>query len=405
MVSGKRILLIISGGIAAYKCLELIRRLRERNIQLRCVLTSGGAQFVTPLSVAALSEDKVYSDLFSLTDESEMGHIQLSRDADLLVVVPASADIIARMAAGIADDLATTVLLATDKPVLIAPAMNVRMWEHAATQANIHTLEARGIIRVGPESGDMACGEFGLGRMAEVPDIIAAIERHLGSGAAVLGGPLAGRSALVTSGPTREPIDPVRFIANRSSGKQGHAIATALSRLGAQTTLVSGPTVLADPTAVTVIHVETAREMSAACQTALPVDVAVCAAAVADWRVSDTAANKLKKNGGVAKLDLTENPDILQSLAQSGNKRPELLIGFAAETEDLVARATEKRLNKGCDWIIANDVSAEAGTFDGDDNMVHWIDGKDVEAWPKMSKDDVAMRLATRIAEHFAGAS
>ena len=405
MVSGKRILLIISGGIAAYKCLELIRRLRERNIQLRCVLTSGGAQFVTPLSVAALSEDKVYSDLFSLTDESEMGHIQLSRDADLLVVAPASADIIARMAAGIADDLATTVLLATDKPVLIAPAMNVRMWENAATQANIHRLEARGIVRVGPESGDMACGEFGLGRMAEVPDIIAAIERHLGSEAGIAGGPLAGRSALVTSGPTREPIDPVRFIANRSSGKQGHAIATALSRLGAQTTLVSGPTTVADPTAVTVIHVETAREMLAACETALPVDVAVCAAAVADWRVSDTAANKLKKNGGVAKLDLTENPDILQTLAQSGNKRPELLVGFAAETEDLVARATEKRLNKGCDWIIANDVSAEAGTFDGDDNTVHWIDGKDVEAWPRMSKDDVAMRLATRIAEHFAGAS
>ena len=405
MVSGKRILLIISGGIAAYKCLELIRRLRERNIQLRCVLTSGGAQFVTPLSVAALSEGKVYSDLFSLTDESEMGHIQLSRDADLLVVAPASADIIARMAAGIADDLATTVLLATDKPVLIAPAMNVRMWEHAATQGNIHTLEARGINRVGPESGDMACGEFGPGRMAEVPEIIAAIERHLGSEAGVAGGPLAGRSALITSGPTREPIDPVRFIANRSSGKQGHAIATALSRLGAQTTLVSGPTTLADPTAVTVIHVETAREMLAACETALPVDVAVCAAAVADWRVSDTTANKLKKNGGVAKLDLTENPDILQTLAQAGNKRPELLIGFAAETEDLVARATEKRLNKGCDWIIANDVSAEAGTFDGDDNMVHWIDGENVEDWPRTSKDDVAMRLAERIAGHFAGIS
>lgn len=405
MVSGKRILLIISGGIAAYKCLELIRRLRERNIQLRCVLTSGGAQFVTPLSVAALSEGKVYSDLFSLTDESEMGHIQLSRDADLLVVAPASADIIARMAAGIADDLATTVLLATDKPVLIAPAMNVRMWEHAATQGNIHTLEARGINRVGPESGDMACGEFGPGRMAEVPEIIAAIERHLGSEAGVAGGPLAGRSALITSGPTREPIDPVRFVANRSSGKQGHAIATALSRLGAQTTLVSGPTTLADPTAVTVIHVETAREMLAACETALPVDVAVCAAAVADWRVSDTAANKLKKNGGVAKLDLTENPDILQTLAQAGNKRPELLIGFAAETEDLVARATEKRLNKGCDWIIANDVSADAGTFDGDDNTVHWIDGENVEDWPRMSKDDVAMRLAERIAGHFAGIS
>jgi len=405
VVSGKRILLIISGGIAAYKCLELIRRLRERDVQLCCVLTSGGAQFVTPLSVSALSEGKVYSDLFSLTDESEMGHVQLSREADLLVVAPASADIIARMAAGIADDLATTVLLATDKPALIAPAMNVRMWEHAATQANISTLKARGIFHVGPESGDMACGEFGFGRMAEVPGIIAAIEHHLNSGTAAVGGPLAGRSALITSGPTREPIDPVRFIANRSSGKQGHAIAAALSRLGAQTTLVSGPTTLADPTDLTVIHVETAREMLAACETALPVDIAVCAAAVADWRVSDTAAKKLKKNGGVAKLDLIENPDILHTLAQSGNKRPELLIGFAAETEELVTRAMEKRLNKGCDWIIANDVSAEMGTFEGDDNTVQWIDGKEVEAWPKMSKDDVAMRLAARIAEHFAGAS
>jgi phosphopantothenoylcysteine decarboxylase/phosphopantothenate--cysteine ligase len=251
----------------------------------------------------------------------------------------------------------------------------------------------------------MACGEFGFGRMAEVPGIIAAIEHHLNSGTAAVGGPLAGRSALITSGPTREPIDPVRFIANRSSGKQGHAIAAALSRLGAQTTLVSGPTTLADPTDLTVIHVETAREMLAACETALPVDIAVCAAAVADWRVSDTAAKKLKKNGGVAKLDLIENPDILHTLAQSGNKRPELLIGFAAETEELVTRAMEKRLNKGCDWIIANDVSAEMGTFEGDDNTVHWIDGKEVEAWPKMSKDDVAMRLAARIAEHFAGAS
>ena len=405
MDSGKRILLIISGGVAAYKCLELIRRLRERNFQLRCVLTGGGAQFVTPLSIAALSEGKVYSDVFSLTDESEMGHIQLSRDADLLVVTPASADIVARMAAGIADDLATTVLLATDKPVLIAPAMNVRMWEHAATQANIHTLEARGIIRVGPESGDMACGEFGVGRMAEVSEIIAAIEGCLGNKADVVAGPLVGRNALVTSGPTREPIDPVRYIANRSSGKQGHAIATALAHLGAQTTLVSGPTVLADPTAVNVVHVETAREMLAACEAVLPVDIAVCAAAVADWRVSNTAGTKLKKNGVVAKLNLVENPDILQTLSQSGNKKPELLIGFAAETENLVARATEKRLNKGCDWIVANNVSAEVGTFDGDDNKVYWIDGKVVEAWPKMSKDDVAMRLVTRIAGHFSGAS
>ena len=405
MTGDKRILLIISGGIAAYKCLDLIRRLGERGVRVRCVLTAGGAQFVTPLSLAALSEDTVYRDLFSLTEESQMGHILLSRDADLLVVAPASADILARMAAGIADDLAATVLLATDKPVLVAPAMNVQMWEHPATQANMTTLEARGVQRIGPEIGDMACGEHGPGRMAEVPEIIAAIERHFDGEGGVVRGPLAGRSALVTSGPTREPIDPVRFIANRSSGKQGHAIAAALSRLGAQTTLVSGPTTLVDPAAVNVIHVETAGEMLEACKGSLPVDVAVCAAAVADWRVADLAANKLKKNGSSATLALTENPDILQTLAQAGNMKPELLIGFAAETEDLVARARDKRSKKGCDWIIANDVSAEAGTFDGDYNMVHWIDGERVEDWPRMTKDDVAMRLATRVAEHFSSAS
>ncbi len=405
MASDKHILLIISGGIAAYKCLELIRRLGERGVLVRCVLTAGGAQFVTPLSLAALSEDTVYSDLFSLTEESQMGHIQLSRDADLLVVAPASADILARMAAGMADDLATTVLLATDKPVLVVPAMNVRMWEHPATQENIETLEARGVERIGPDVGDMACGEHGPGRMAEVPAIVAAIERHLDGDASAARGPLAGRSALVTSGPTREPIDPVRYIANRSSGKQGHAIAAALSRLGAQTTLVSGPTTLIDPAAVKVVHVETAGEMLEACEASLPVDIAVCAAAVADWRVAETATNKLKKNGGPATLALTENPDILQMLAQAGNMRPELLVGFAAETEDLVARAREKRSKKGCDWMLANDVSTAADTFDGDNNMVHWIDGEHVEDWPRMTKDEVAMRLATRVAEHFSSAS
>jgi len=401
----KRVLLIISGGIAAYKCLELIRRLGERGVRVRCVLTAGGAQFVTPLSLAALSEDTVYSDLFSLTDESQMGHIQLSRDADLLVVAPASADILARMAAGIADDLATTVLLATDKPVLVAPAMNTRMWEHLATQTNVEILAARGIERIGPESGDMACGEYGAGRMAKVAEIVAAIEQRLAADVSAARGPLSGRSALVTSGPTREPIDPVRFIANRSSGKQGHAIAAALSRLGARTTLVSGPTTLVDPAAVNVVHVETACEMLEACNGSLPVDVAICAAAVADWRVADTAANKLKKNGSSATLALTENPDILRTLAQAGNMKPELLIGFAAETEDLIARANQKRSEKGCDWIIANDVSAESDTFDNDYNMVHWIDREQVEDWPRMTKKEVAMRLATRVAEHFASAS
>ena len=405
MVGDKRILLIISGGIAAYKCLELIRRLDERGVRVRCVLTAGGAQFVTPLSLAALSEDTVYSDLFSLTDESQMGHIQLSRDADLLVVAPASADILARMAAGIADDLATTVLLATDKPVLVAPAMNVRMWEHLATQANMEILAARGIERIGPEVGDMACGEYGPGRMAEVAEIVAAIEFRIAVDASAARGPLSGRSALVTSGPTREPIDPVRYIANRSSGKQGHAIAAALSRLGAQTTLVSGPTTLVDPAAVNVVHVQTASEMLEACNASLPVDVAICAAAVADWRSADTAANKLKKNGSSATLALTENPDILRTLAQAGNMKPELLIGFAAETEDLIARAKQKRSKKGCDWIIANDVSAEANTFDSDYNKVHWIDGEQVEDWPRMTKEEVAMRLATRVAEHFSSAS
>jgi len=400
-LAGKRVLLVISGGIAAYKTLELIRRLRERGAGVRCILTKAGAQFVTPLSLAALSEDKVYSDLFSLTDESEMGHIRLSREAELVVVAPASADILAKMTHGRADDLASTALLATDKPVLVAPAMNVRMWEHAATQANLATLAARGVMTVGPNEGDMACGEYGLGRMAEPDEILRAIERYFAADA-----PLVGRRALVTSGPTFEALDPVRYIANRSSGRQGHAIAAALSRLGSHTTLVSGPTGLADPAGVTTVKVESAREMLAACEAALPSDVAVCAAAVSDWRAKRTSAQKLKKNGKSAPaLELTENPDILASLAKPGNKRPRLVIGFAAETENVVAHAQAKLAKKGCDWILANDVSAGTGTFGGELNTIHLIDAKGVESWPRMSKSDVAARLAARIAAALAEGS
>lgn len=395
MLHGKRILLIVSGGIAAYKSLELVRRLRERGAAVRCVLTRGGSQFVTPLSLAALSEDKVYTELFSLTDEAEMGHIRLSRDADLLIVAPATADILAKMAHGQADDLASTVLLATDKDVMVAPAMNVRMWEHAATQANLENLRARGVHVVGPEEGDMACGEYGLGRLSEPDDIAAAVSDFFQSSA-----PLSGRRALVTSGPTHEPIDPVRYIANRSSGRQGHAIATALASRGAATTLVSGPTNLPDPPGVTVVHVESARDMLAACEAALPADVAVCAAAVADWRVTKTADEKLKKNGGgPPSLEMTENPDILASLAAASNTRPGLVIGFAAETEQVVEHAHAKRERKGCDWILANDVSPETGTFGGADNTIHLVSADGVEDWPRMFKADVANRLADRIAE------
>ncbi|MBT3398861.1 MAG: bifunctional phosphopantothenoylcysteine decarboxylase/phosphopantothenate--cysteine ligase CoaBC [Rhodospirillaceae bacterium] len=394
MLHGKRILLIVSGGIAAYKSLELVRRLRERGAAVRCVLTRGGSQFVTPLSLAALSEDKVYTELFSLTDEAEMGHIQLSRDADLLVVAPATADILAKMTHGQADDLASTVLLATDKDVMVAPAMNVRMWEHAATQANLETLRQRGVHVVGPEEGDMACGEYGLGRLSEPDDIAAAVSDFFQSSA-----PLSGRRALVTSGPTHEPIDPVRYIANRSSGRQGHAIAAALASRGATTTLVSGPTNLPDPPGVTVVRVESARDMLAACEAALPADVAVCAAAVADWRVAREANEKLKKNGaGPPSLEMAENPDILATLAAATNTRPRLVIGFAAETEQVVEHARTKRDRKGCDWILANDVSPETGTFGGEDNTIHLVSADGDEDWPRMSKADVANRLADRIA-------
>jgi len=395
MLHGKRILLIVSGGIAAYKSLELVRRLRERGASVRCVLTRGGAQFVTPLSLSALSEDKVYTDLFSLTDEAEMGHIQLSRDADLLLVVPASADILAKMAHGQADDLATTALLATDKDVMVAPAMNVRMWTHAATQANLATLRERGVHFVGPTEGDMACGEFGPGRMAEPNDIADAVSDFFEDSA-----PLSGRRALVTSGPTHEAIDPVRYIANRSSGKQGHAIAAALARRGAHTTLVAGPTNQPDPAGVNMIRVESAREMLAACEKALPADVAVCAAAVADWRVTTEATEKMKKSGtGVPTLEMTENPDILATLSAAANTRPALVIGFAAETENVVEYAQAKRSKKGCDWILANDVSPGTDTFGSTDNTIHLVSADGIEDWPRMSKTDVAERLADRITE------
>ena len=397
MFSGKRILLIVSGGIAAYKSLELIRRLRDGGATVRCILTRAGAQFVTPLSLAVLSGDKVYDDLFSLTDEAEMGHIELSRDADLLVVAPASADLLAKMATGQADDLATTALLATDKPILVAPAMNVRMWEHPATQTNMALLGERGVLSVGPTEGDMACGEYGFGRLAEPEDILAAIDAFFRAGDR-----LKGKRALVTSGPTHEAIDPVRYIANRSSGRQGHAIAEALSRLGAETTLVSGPTNLADPAGVRVVRVESAEEMLAACRAALPVDVAVCAAAVADWKVATANLQKLKKDGDLPHLELAQNPDILANLSASGQERPTLVVGFAAETEKVIEHATAKRAKKSCDWILANDVAPATGTFGGATNRIHLIDDRGVETWPVMTKTAVAAELAARIAAHLA---
>lgn len=399
MLHGKRILLIVAGGIAAFKSLELIRRLRERGAAVRCVLTGAGAKFVTPLSLQALSEDRVYTDMFSLTDESEMGHIQLSRDADLLVVAPATANILARMAGGLADDLAATVLLATDKPVLAAPAMNVRMWTHAATVANVETLKKRGVTFIGPNDGAMACNEHGPGRMSEPEEIVAAIEQMLATNQ-----PLAGKRALVTSGPTREAIDPVRYISNHSSGKQGHAIAAALARLGAEVTLVSGPVAVADPPGVRTVHVESADQMLAACLAAGAIDVAVCAAAVADWKVARPAGAKIKKKAGAPPppFELSPNPDILATLSKPGPRRPALVVGFAAETENLVANAIDKRGRKGCDWIVANDVSPAVGTFGGERNTVHLISAKGVEDWPTLAKDEVAGRLAARIALHLA---
>ena len=396
MLNGKRVLLIVAGGIAAFKCHDLIRKLRGQGAQVRCVLTDAGAKFVTPLSLQALSEDKVYTDMFSLTDESEMGHIQLSRDADLLVVAPATANILARMAAGMADDLAATVLLATDKPVLVAPAMNVRMWSHAATVANVETLKKRGIIFVGPNDGAMACNEYGPGRMSEPAEIVTAIESMLTTGSA-----LKGKRALVTSGPTREAIDPVRYISNYSSGKQGHAIASALARLGAEVTLVSGPVNVADPVGVKVVKIDSADQMLEACLAAGKLDVAIFAAAVADWKSAKSADAKIKKKPGAPPpaLELTPNPDILATVSKPGPQRPTLVVGFAAETENLVANAIDKRTRKGCDWIVANDVSPATGTFGGERNTVHLVTADGVEEWPTLAKDEVAARLADRIAQ------
>ncbi|MGC8527897.1 bifunctional phosphopantothenoylcysteine decarboxylase/phosphopantothenate--cysteine ligase CoaBC [Acidiphilium sp.] len=394
-LAGRRVLLVIGGGIAAYKALELIRLIRKEGGAVRAVITAGGEKFVTPLSVQALCEDRVHTDLFSLTGESEMGHIQLSRSADLVVVAPASADLLAKMAAGMADDLATTLLLATDKEVLVAPAMNVRMWTHPATVANLETLLRRGVSVVGPEEGPMACGEFGPGRLAEPASILEAIVARLDGERT-----LAGRHVVVTSGPTHEPIDPVRYIANRSSGRQGHAIAAALARRGARVTLVAGPVALADPAGVAVVRVETALEMRAAVLAALPADAAVFCAAVADWRV-EAQGRKIKKTGAPPALALVENPDILAEVSRLEGRRPRLVVGFAAETGDLVAQATAKRARKGCDWIVANDVGAGTGIMGGAENEVVLITEAGAEPWPRAGKDAVADRLAERISGIF----
>ena len=394
MLAGKRILLIIGGGIAAYKALELIRLIQKAGGAVTPVLTRAAAEFVTPLSVGALARSKVHEQLFDLTSEAEMGHIELSRSADLLVVAPATADLLAKMATGRADDLASTLLLATDKSVLVAPAMNVRMWQHPATQRNLGVLRSDGVLMVGPDEGEMACGEYGPGRMAEPLEIVAAI------GVALGGGPLAGRHVLVTSGPTHEPIDPVRYIANRSSGAQGTAIAAALRDLGARVTFVTGPALVPPPVGVTVVAVETAAQMAAAVDAALPADVAVMAAAVADWRVANASGQKLKKDGSgkAPALEFAENVDILAAVSK-GARRPRLVVGFAAETTDVVAHATAKRARKGCDWIVANDVSPETGIMGGSENAVVLISGAGAEAWPRMAKDEVARKLAARIAE------
>ena len=398
MLPDKRILLIIGGGISAYKVLDLIRKIRDAGSAVTPVMTRAAAEFVTPLSVAALAGEKVYQELFDLTDEAEMGHIQLSRVADLIVVAPATADLMAKMAGGRADDLASTLLLATDTRVLVAPAMNVRMWDHAATRRNVTRLRDDGVLVVGPNEGAMACGEFGPGRMAEPLEILAAVE------AALSGGPLAGKHVLVTSGPTHEPIDPVRYIANRSSGAQGAAIAAALRDLGANVTFVTGPAAVPPPKGVAVVKVETAQEMLAAVEAALPADVAIFAAAVADWRVANAADHKMKKDGSGKSpaLNFTENPDILAQISQMKADRPKLVIGFAAETDDVLAHATAKRARKGCDWIVANDVSPATGIMGGVENAVTLISDAGVEVWPRMEKANVATRLAQRIVEALA---
>ncbi|MCX8953853.1 bifunctional phosphopantothenoylcysteine decarboxylase/phosphopantothenate--cysteine ligase CoaBC [Ruegeria sp. NA] len=398
MLSSKRILLIIGGGIAAYKSLDLIRRLRERGAAVTPVLTRAAEEFVTPLSVSALASEKVYGDLFDLTAEAEMGHIQLSRSADLIVVAPATADLMGKMAGGLANDLASTLLMATDTPVLCAPAMNVRMWEHPATRRNLKQLQADGVRFVGPNEGDMACGEYGPGRMSEPLEIVAAVEAQLAAG------PLVGKRVLVTSGPTHEPIDPVRYIANRSSGAQGSAVAQALADLGAEVIFVTGPADVPPPAGVQVVPVETAQQMSDAVDAALPVDAGVFAAAVADWRVASASDKKLKKSrDGLPVLEFAENPDILKRVSRMENGRPPLVVGFAAETDDVIEHATAKRLRKGCDWIVANDVSPSTGIMGGSENAVILISDSGAEEWPRMGKAEVARRLASRIADALAG--
>ncbi|MGH1407520.1 MAG: bifunctional phosphopantothenoylcysteine decarboxylase/phosphopantothenate--cysteine ligase CoaBC [Rhodomicrobiaceae bacterium] len=396
MTDKKSILLIIGGGIAAYKCLELIRRLKEQNISVTPVLTKAGAEFVTPLSLATLAETQVHTDLFDLKNETEIGHIQLSRQADLVVVAPATADLMAKMANGLANDLASTLLLATDKDVLVAPAMNVRMWDHPATQRNIATLRQDGVLFVGPDVGDMACGETGPGRLSEPDQIVQAIQAAL----YVKKGPLSGKSVLITAGPTHEPIDPVRYIANRSSGKQGYALAEMAASLGADVTLVSGPTKLSPPTGVRFIEVETAREMRDATLANLPADIAICAAAVADWRVKKSAGQKMKKSkDGLPVLDLAENPDILATLSDLKDGRPHLLIGFAAETETVIEHAKKKLKKKDCDWIVANDVSAEGNVFGNDETSIHIITKDSVESFEKVTKSEAARRVLLKAAE------
>lgn len=396
MLNGKRILLIIGGGVAAYKALDLSRRLMERGATVKGILTAGGQEFITPLSVASLTNNECYTELFSLKDEAEMGHIRLSREADLIMIAPATADLMAKMAAGLANDLASTVLLATDKPVMIAPAMNAQMWGHAATQRNIHTLKRDGIHFVDPGEGMLACGEVGAGRLAEVPDMVEAIEEFFSGHVQ----PLRGRHVVVTAGPTHEPIDPVRYIANRSSGKQGFAIAGALAALGAKVTLVAGPTIEDTPIGVNRIDVETASDMKDAVDDALPADAAVCVAAVADWRVVNGGAQKLKKSkGGLPDLELAENPDILKGLSKRTEGRPQLVVGFAAETEKVTEYAAAKRKRKGCDLIVANDVSAGTGIMGGNHNRVHIISEAGVEDWPMLSKTEVAAKLALKISD------
>jgi phosphopantothenoylcysteine decarboxylase / phosphopantothenate---cysteine ligase len=397
-LAGRTVLLIIGGGIAAYKAHELVRLLKTRGARVRIILTRAAEEFVTPLSLSGLSGEKVYTALFSLTDEVEMGHIQLSRAADLLVVAPATADLMAKMANGLADDLASTALLATDKRILVAPAMNVRMWRHPATERNVETLKTDGVSFVGPADGEMACGEFGPGRMAEPGEILTAILAMLEPKQK----PLAGRKVVITAGPTREPIDPVRYISNHSSGKQGYAIARAAVELGAETVLISGPVSLPIPPGAQVMPVETAQEMLAACEGEMPADIAIFTAAVADWRVAGQAPEKLKKSGGKPPvLTLAENPDILATISRR-SPRPEIVVGFAAETERVTEHAAAKLKNKGCDLILANDVSEGSGVFGGDRNKVHLVSASGIESWPEMSKDEVARRLMERLAQMLA---